>query len=55
LRKECRIPVWHDDQQGTAAVTLAGIINALKVVGKDMKKVRVTMIALALPMSQSSG
>jgi len=44
LRKECRIPIWHDDQQGTAAVTLAGIVNALKVVGKDMKKVRVTMI-----------
>jgi len=46
LRKECRIPVWHDDQQGTAAVTLAGIINALKVVNKDMKKVRVTMVGV---------
>jgi malate dehydrogenase (oxaloacetate-decarboxylating) len=46
LRKECRIPVWHDDQQGTAAVTLAGIINALKVVGKDMKRVKVTMIGV---------
>ena len=46
LRKECRIPVWHDDQQGTAAVTLAGIVNALKVVGKDMKKVRVTMVGV---------
>jgi malate dehydrogenase (oxaloacetate-decarboxylating) len=46
LRKECRIPVWHDDQQGTAAVTLAGIVNALKVVGKDMKKVKVTMIGV---------
>ena len=46
LRKECRIPVWHDDQQGTAAVTLAGIINALKVVGKDMKKVKITMIGV---------
>ena len=46
LRKECRITVWHDDQQGTAAVTLAGIVNALKVVGKDMKKVRVTMIGV---------
>ena len=46
LRKECRIPVWHDDQQGTAAVTLAGIINALKVVGKDIKKVKVTMIGV---------
>jgi malate dehydrogenase (oxaloacetate-decarboxylating) len=46
LRKECRIPVWHDDQQGTAAVTLAGIVNALKVVGKDMRKVKVTMIGV---------
>jgi len=46
LRKECRIPVWHDDQQGTAAVTLAGIVNALKVVNKDMKKVKVTMIGV---------
>jgi malate dehydrogenase (oxaloacetate-decarboxylating) len=46
LRKECRIPVWHDDQQGTAAVTLAGIVNALKVVGKDKKKVKVTNIGV---------
>jgi malate dehydrogenase (oxaloacetate-decarboxylating) len=46
LRKECHIPVWHDDQQGTAAVTLAGIINALKVVNKDMKKVKVAMIGV---------
>jgi len=46
LRKECRIPVWHDDQQGTAAVTLAGIVNALKVVGKDKKKVKVTMVGV---------
>ena len=46
LRKECRIPVWHDDQQGTAAVTLAGLINALKVVGKDKNKVKITMIGV---------
>jgi malate dehydrogenase (oxaloacetate-decarboxylating) len=46
LRKECRIPVWHDDQQGTAAVTLAGLINALKVVGKDKSKVKITMIGI---------
>jgi malate dehydrogenase (oxaloacetate-decarboxylating) len=44
LRKKARIPVWHDDQQGTAAVTLAGLINALKIVGKPMDQVRVTMI-----------
>jgi malate dehydrogenase (oxaloacetate-decarboxylating) len=44
LRKKARIPVWHDDQQGTAAVTLAGLINALKIVGKAMDQVRVTMI-----------
>ncbi len=44
LRKKARIPVWHDDEQGTAAVTLAGLINALKIVGKAMDQVRVTMI-----------
>jgi malate dehydrogenase (oxaloacetate-decarboxylating) len=46
LRKQCRIPVWHDDQQGTAAVTLAGVINALKIVGKDKQKVKVAMIGV---------
>jgi len=44
LRKECKIPVWHDDQQGTAAVTLAGLVNALKIVGKKLDKVRLAMI-----------
>ncbi|HMA76192.1 MAG TPA: NADP-dependent malic enzyme [Candidatus Krumholzibacteriaceae bacterium] len=44
LRKECEIPVWHDDQQGTAAVTVAGLINALKIVGKDISKVKVAMV-----------
>jgi len=36
LRAELDIPVWHDDQQGTAAVVLAGILNALKIVGKSL-------------------
>jgi malate dehydrogenase (oxaloacetate-decarboxylating) len=44
LRKELDIPVWHDDQQGTAAVVCSGLINALKVVGKKMSQVSVAMI-----------
>ena len=44
LRKECHIPVWHDDQQGTALVTLAGLINALKVVNKKISKVKIAML-----------
>ena len=39
LRQKARIPIWHDDQQGTAAVTLAGLINALKIVGKKINEV----------------
>ena len=41
--KSVEIPVWHDDQQGTACVTLAGVMNALKVVGKKRKEVRVLL------------
>lgn len=44
LRKECEIPVWHDDQQGTATINLAGVINALKVVGKKLPDVSITLI-----------
>ena len=44
LRKEMEIPVWHDDQQGTACVTVAGLLNAVKVVGKKMGSIRVAMI-----------
>ena len=44
LRAEMEIPVWHDDQQGTATVTLAGLINALKLVGKKLGDVTVSMI-----------
>ncbi|MCD6129315.1 NADP-dependent malic enzyme, partial [Candidatus Bipolaricaulota bacterium] len=44
LRKELEIPVWHDDQQGTASIVLAGVLNALKVVGKDPKKVTYAVI-----------
>ncbi|MBE0479233.1 NADP-dependent malic enzyme, partial [Candidatus Aerophobetes bacterium] len=44
LREEMDIPVWHDDQQGTAAITLAGFLNALKIVGKKIDQVKVSMI-----------
>ncbi len=43
LRETCQIPVWHDDAQGTGSVTLAGLINALKVAGKELKDVRLAM------------
>jgi len=44
LREICEIPVWHDDQQGTACVTVAGLINALKIVKKDIAEVKCTVV-----------
>lgn len=44
LREKAEIPVWHDDQQGTATVTLAGLMNALKIVGKKKEEVRIAFI-----------
>jgi malate dehydrogenase (oxaloacetate-decarboxylating) len=44
LREKAEIPVWHDDQQGTATVTLAGLMNALKVVGKNKEDVSIAFI-----------
>ncbi len=46
LRTGLRIPVWHDDQQGSATVVLAGLTNALKVVGKDIRSTRIAMIGM---------
>ncbi|WP_296628704.1 malic enzyme-like NAD(P)-binding protein [uncultured Negativibacillus sp.] len=43
LKEICNIPIFHDDQHGTAIVTLAGLINALKVVGKDIKDIHVVV------------
>lgn len=45
-REELNIPVWHDDQQGTATVILAGLINALKLVGKKMSSIKITMLGV---------
>lgn len=44
LRRDCKIPVWHDDQQGTATVEVAGAINAMKIVGKRLDDAQVTVI-----------
>jgi malate dehydrogenase (oxaloacetate-decarboxylating) len=44
LREQCEIPVWHDDQQGTACVTVAALINALKIVKKDMHEAKAVVI-----------
>src|SRR4030043_41181 len=44
LREQCEIPVWHDDQQGTACVTVAGLLNALKIVKKDIREAKAVVI-----------
>lgn len=41
LKERCDIPIFHDDQHGTAVITLAGLINALKLVKKDIKDVKI--------------
>jgi len=41
LKARCDIPIFHDDQHGTAVITLAGLINALKVTGKKLEDIRV--------------
>ena len=43
LKEKCDIPIFHDDQHGTAIITLAGLTNAMKVVGKKKEDVRIVM------------
>lgn len=43
LKERCEIPIFHDDQHGTAVVTLAGLQNAMKVVGKKLEDVRIVV------------
>jgi len=46
IRSDLEIPVWHDDQQGTATVVLAALLNALDVVGKRLDNVRIALIGI---------
>lgn len=43
LKERCDIPIFHDDQHGTAVITLAGLTNALKIVGKNMEDINVVV------------
>ena len=43
LKEKCDIPVFHDDQHGTAVIMLAGVMNALKVTGKDKENIRIAV------------
>lgn len=43
LKERCDIPIFHDDQHGTAVITLAGMLNALKVVGKDIGNIKIAV------------
>jgi malate dehydrogenase (oxaloacetate-decarboxylating) len=45
-REQLNIPVWHDDQQGTATVILAGLINAFKIVGKKPRETLITLFGV---------
>ena len=44
LRKEMNIPVWHDDQLGTAGATLAGLLNALKITGRNERDTKIVVV-----------
>ena len=44
LRDACDIPVWHDDAQGTACITLAGLLNALKLAGKRLSDAKIVLL-----------
>lgn len=43
LKEKCDIPIFHDDQHGTAVITLAGLTNALKITGKKKEEIRIVM------------
>ena len=51
LKERCDIPIFHDDQHGTAVITLAGLLNALKVVGKKLSEVKIAVAITKLLVS----
>ncbi len=53
-RKRLNIPVWHDDQQGTATVVYAGAVNAFKLLGKDMKQSKVVFFGAGAAGTRSA-
>jgi malate dehydrogenase (oxaloacetate-decarboxylating) len=55
LRSELSIPVWHDDQQGTATIILAGLMSALKVVNKRINDVHIAMIGAGAANIRTEG
>lgn len=46
LRDQMKVPVWHDDQQGSATVLLAALLNSLEIVGKDINRIKIAMIGV---------
>ena len=50
LIEQCDIPVFHDDQHGTAIVTAAGMLNALEIAGKTLEQAKIVRLAPALPL-----
>ncbi len=54
LQKQLSIPVWHDDQQGTATVIYAGLVNALKLVGKKRNEVKIVMYGAGAANSRAA-
>ncbi|MGQ9469657.1 MAG: NAD(P)-dependent malic enzyme [Nitrososphaerales archaeon] len=46
LREEMEIPIWHDDQQGTAGVTLASLINSLKLTGRKLQGIKIVLFGV---------
>ena len=52
LTRELSIPVFHDDQHGTAVIALAALINALKLAQKRLTDIRITIVAQVLPVME---